>query len=333
MSSYRYFDLLNDNDKPIVHIKPTMVRISAGVARQNHQALLASLASFLGNPRRACYFALGLLTLVYSVERTVSQRRNNVVYHQPPINYIERPCPSPDYELEQKSLNAKICITTLTDAKSADVLQRLVRWRNFDHLLEMTWPNKQNYASKHSYHLFDESRNLDRARPPSWSKIKAARRLLTEEKCDWVMWLDADTVVMNSSKRIQDFWSANHDLVITEEKNGSYNAGAWLIRNSRWSLEFLDNWWNMTSFVKAKGLSVSGDNDALKWYLTHMDKNEFRAHIAVPSRCAFNSVTVWLTDAQHKAIETGKLNMREQDWYMSTWKYHKGDFIAHVAGK
>lgn len=283
-----------------------------------------------------------LVVTILGGHRIASYRVNNAELVKPPINDIVRVCPQPVYAVLSSSTQAaaaasirkpKICITTLTDAAKADALQRLVRWRNFDSLLDMTWPNKDKYCRKHGYDLFNESMTLDTSRPPSWSKILAVRRLLTEEKCEWVFWMDADTVIMNSNKRIEDFLpmpDSGIDLLLTEQKGPSWNAGAWLIRNTPWSLEFLDHWWNMKEFVQPKGLSVSGDNEALKAYLLSMDKAYFDAHIRVPPRCLFNSVAKFLTKEQVGLLTSDVL--MQQDWYMSLERYHKGDFVAHVAG-
>ena len=281
---------------------------------------------------------LGLATalaLTFSSHRLASHQMNTQTLVKAPINDIERDCPAPDYPVLQMSdydtKKLKICLTTLTDTLKADAWHKLLRWRNFDNLLEMTWPNKQRYAAKHGYHLYDESDALDTSRPPSWSKIRAARRLLTEEHCDWVFWMDADTVIMNSHKRIQDFLPVTKDLVITEQKGGSYNAGAWVIRNSQWSLEFLDTWWNMNSYVQPKGLSTSGDNAALKVLLTGMDKEEFEQHIVAPARCNFNSVTKFLKPKEAESMTEAEL--KQQFWYKHLEYYHRGDLVAHVAGR
>lgn len=295
------------------------------------------LQFFLGRTHRIGIVLLAVAgTGVFGVIRYASYEVNHMILLKAPLNDIERECPSPKYPVVGRNATDRqpnICITTLTDETQADWWQRLVRWRDFNSLLDLTWPNKQQYCEKHGYQLFDESNSLDKNRPPSWSKIRATRRLLTEEKCDWVFWMDADTVIMNSTKRIEDFLPAPEtgiDLVINKQKGESWNAGAWLIRNTEWSLQFLDHWWNMKEFVKPKGLSVSGDNDALKAYLKSMEKDHFDAHIAVPPRCLFNSVAQWAhkDDPPFDSIEKYK----EVHWYSSHDAYHKGDFVAHVAG-
>ena len=282
---------------------------------------------------------MGLFILVVGVQQSLSKYMAAQEWVSAPIVNTPRTCPLPSTTklyttLAQDSTNSpknppKICLTTLTDEKKKSFATKYFGWRNFDGLLAMTWENKQAYANKHSYLLFDESSQLDRRRPASWSKIRAVQRLLTEEHCDWVFWMDADTVVMNSDKALQDFLPANLDLVLSADDGGGYNAGAWLIRNTDWSRNFLETWWNMKSFVKPPGLAKSGDNDALKAKVRQMPKKEFDAHVAVPPRCTFNSFAKFIRPSQ---LITAQREIENQDYYMDEAYYHKGDLIAHVAG-
>jgi hypothetical protein len=198
--------------------------------------------------KRLSLFKLLLLVLAVAacVHRLYARYEGHRVFVHAPIHTIERSCPEPSYptlqnerQQQQKESqnqqpqqysysNPKICLTTLTDEQERSKLQRWMRWRDFDGLLEMTWANKQAYADQYGYFLFDESMGLDRSRPPSWSKIKAAKRLLVEENCTWVWWVDADTVIMNSHKRIEDFLpaaEAPQDLLLSQDHSGGYNAG------------------------------------------------------------------------------------------------------------
>lgn len=318
----------------------------------------------LATTKRCCLAVLLFVTTALSVHRIVSYQQRMLTLVKAPMNYIPRECPRPEYptllEGLDRSSNSNnstyneqfgaaavptatkkkpsICMTTLTDTAKADLLQRLVRWRDFGNVLETTWPNKERYCEKHGYRLFDSSLTaLDTSRPPSWSKIKAAQRLLREEDCDWVFWLDADTVIMNSEKPIEAFLpdaDSGIDLVLTRQKGTSWNAGAWLIRKSDWSLSFLDTWWNMKSFVRKKGQASSGDNMALKFLLKDLMQNnpvEYAAHIVVPPRCQFNSVAKFYAP-EFAASLTPDVLQQSPKLYMNVETYHKGDLIAHVAG-
>lgn len=273
-----------------------------------------------------------ILSCVVLGHRFYSHYEGHRSFVHAPIHTLTRDCPEPPYPLLNSNEKPKICLTTLTDEQERGPIQKLVRWRNFDGLLALTWQNKQEYTNKYGYHLFDESHNLDRSRPPSWSKIKAARRLLVEEQCDWVWWVDADTVIMNSQKRIEDFLPAStvpQDLLLSQDHSGGYNAGGWLIRNSPYAIEFLDEWWNMVEYVKPMGLAKSGDNDAFKAMLASLP--EFDQHILVPPRCTFNAFAYFIPPERlNKIREEGRL--KEQNWYMNEAFYHKGDLLAHVAG-
>ena len=231
----------------------------------------------------------------------------------------------------------KICLTSLTDQKAPSLIQRIMRWRNFDGILHLTRPNKLAYAKKYGYHLYDGSDYYDPSRPPAWSKIRAVQALfddnhMDQQPCDWVLWMDADTVIMNSNVRIEDFLPADptKDLIVVSDKGGGYNSGVFLFRNSLWSKQFLDEWWNMNDFVRPPGLSLSGDNAALKALLRTMEeRNIFHDHVLTPPRCTINSFAHFLTLGESIDIMD---HLTEQPWYYSTEFYHKGDFIAHIPG-
>lgn len=142
----------------------------------------------------------------------------------------------------------------------------------------------------------------------------------------------ADTVIMNSNIRVEDFLPADntHDLLVASDNGGGYNSGVWIVRNSEWSRKFLQDWWDMRSFVRPVGLSLSGDNAAMKHLLADMEKTgEFKDHVIAPARCTFNSFAKFL-EASNSVKVMRDLTL--QPWYESNDYYHKGDFIAHTPG-
>ena len=87
-------------------------------------------------------------------------------------------------------------------------------------------------------------------RPASWSKILAVKHYLKD--VDWVMWLDADTIITNPDIRLESLLprsASGPDFVITVD-GGGYNAGIWLMRRSEWSMAFLDRWWSMKQYIR-----------------------------------------------------------------------------------
>ena len=280
------------------------------------------------NTSNVTIVVLSVLLGVLLFHRVFSLYMSHRRWINAPITYMERQCHSPNYETVMAD-TSRICITTLTDSKSTSRYQRFMRWRNFDGILELTWQNKIDYAQKHGYTLFDGSDLIDTSRPPAWSKILAVAHLLNQDECDWVMWTDADTVVMNSDRRIQDFLPTdpNKHLLVVSDNGGGYNSGVFLVRNTDWSKQFLQDWWDMRSFVRPAGMALSGDNNAMKALLRDMP--DFDEHVLSPSRCTFNSFAKFLTLSEQMNIIS---HLDDQHWYNSQDYYHKGDFLAHTPG-
>ena len=264
-------------------------------------------------------------------------REAGILWKPASIVDIRRPCPSIDsmYKTAAASNGEKprICMTTLTDSKSPSLWQRLLRCRNFDGVAKLSFPNLQSYADKHGYSLWDASASIDTSRPPAWSKILAVQKLLSltdSVTCDWIFWVDADIVVMNSTIAVESFLpsseSTDIDLLITMDRRLTANSGAWLIRNTKWSKEFLETWWNMRRWVREPGLSLSGDNAAFGHLMEERLKSD-AAHIRMVPRCTFNSFAVFVPGQKISSIPD-----HNQDWYLSENFYHKGDFMAHSSG-
>jgi galactosyl transferase GMA12/MNN10 family len=160
--------------------------------------------------------------------------------------------------------------------------------------------------------------------------------------------MDVDICVMNSTIHLEDFLlpsTVPHDLLLSIDTRGNcnfeqwdkgskfgppgvgYNARAWIIRNTPWSLNFLSTWWELSSFIMPIGQALSGDNDAFKHLLQTIP--EFNLHCLVPPRSMFNSFAKFIEPDQ---LATVKASIMEQSYYMDEAYYHKGDFVAHVAG-
>jgi hypothetical protein len=265
-------------------------------------------------------------------------RENGVVWKEAPIHSIPRACPDPNYPRLVSEKAPKICLTTLTDRSQPSWWQRMVRCRDFSSVQTLTFPNHAAYAAKHNYQIVDASDWIDSSRPPAWSKIKAVKRLFTDPAydCDWVVWLDSDTLVMNSNIKLESLIPADEsaNLVITEDHSFMFSSGVWMMRKSEWSVKFLEEWWNSKGYVRSAGLSLSGDNAAfghLVQQRVNSDQKSGTQHILVPPRCNLNSFAVFLTDTQLLALQDPE-KLKLAPWYMSDKFYHQGDFIVHAAG-
>lgn len=128
--------------------------------------------------------------------------------------------------------------------------------------------NKRNYADKHGYAFVARSREFAQQaiRPDQrrtvWGKIDAIQKVLP--KYDWLFWLDMDAVVMNNEQSVEDllehvktnYYKGNQfdqdiDFVIVRPGTDKMiNAGVFLIRNTAWSLQFLEQVQNRQEWYK-----------------------------------------------------------------------------------
>jgi galactosyl transferase GMA12/MNN10 family len=333
---------------------------------------------FVGAISRLSLAALLLCALVSTISTLIwtfkhlqcYSREATVVWKEGAAHTMHRECPKVPYltKLSTKMLytisKREICLVTLSDsalvsnstsggASKQSWWHRLIRCRNFDAVAKLTWPNHKEYARKQGYTIRDQSRLLDPSRPPAWSKIRAVQAMMNEPfKCEWVLWLDADVVIMDSYRLVEsliphDATSSDIDLIVTTDRRFTANSGVWLMRNSAWSRQFLEDWWNSKSFVRPNGLSLSGDNDAFghlireRLGLSTVDVptalqlstaiEATKSPIRFIARCNMNSFGVFVPKTSSRS-RTNTTNIQQEEWYLSDQWYHDGDFIAHASG-
>lgn len=123
----------------------------------------------------------------------------------------------------------------------------------YDHIGQYSHLNKLAYAQKHGYgvHLYNE--NLSPAsdiywwpKTPIWwlgywFKVVVAQKHLADY--DWLFYLDSDAIIMNDSIKLESLIDDRYDIVATSD-GGSVPilSGQFLIKNSKWSRDFLERW-------------------------------------------------------------------------------------------
>ncbi len=107
------------------------------------------------------------------------------------------------------------------------------------------------YARRHGYALHLHTRVLDPGRPAPWSKVVALRRLL--ERYDELVWLDADTMVVDRSRDLAAELPADRMMGLVEHRlrDGSVmpNTGVWVLRAGDETAAFLDEVWAQEDLV------------------------------------------------------------------------------------
>lgn len=188
------------------------------------------------------------------------------------------------------STSERLTLVTLSDDLMASVA-------------EITAARLRAYADRQSYPFIHYQKLLDPSRPAAWNKLLAVRNALLSRQTEWVMWIDADAIVMNMDFPATRLIDSRTDLICASDHNG-LNTGIFLVRYCDWSLRFLDCAYFLGE-VRADpdGYNPLWEQSTLKHLMRHFAETE--SHIKVLPQAAMNS-----------SMET----------------YRAGDFIVHLSG-
>ena len=106
----------------------------------------------------------------------------------------------------------------------------------YHQLGDMSAENKKAYAQRWGYDLIVQRKKKDRRREMHWAKLSTLIDILP--RYDWVFWTDADSLVMNYGKKLEDYIDNDCSVIFNEDING-LNSGHFFIRNSKWCVDFL----------------------------------------------------------------------------------------------
>jgi len=149
----------------------------------------------------------------------------------------------------------------------------------FREVAKVTATRMRQYAQRHGYRFVEHRALLDPARHPSWNKILAVSRLLDHSRAKWVMWVDADAVIMNLEQRLEDLLVEGRDLIFGSDFNG-LNCAVFLVRNCAWTRRFFATVYNLGD------INYAPDQFGPKWEqntIKHLLQNftGFDGHVAI----------------------------------------------------
>eukprot|EP00178_Gracilaria_changii_P025156 TRINITY_DN76_c0_g1_i1.p2 TRINITY_DN76_c0_g1~~TRINITY_DN76_c0_g1_i1.p2 ORF type:complete len:476 (+),score=90.83 TRINITY_DN76_c0_g1_i1:3567-4994(+) len=182
----------------------------------------------------------------------------------------------------------------------------------FQRLGALTAQNKRRYAHRHGYHFVEYSPHItsglwqthfdiDHSRAPTFGKIKLALAACERRADFWLLWSDADAMVLNQSVPLESIIDDAYDMMITYDWL-MMNAGVLLLRCSEWTKTFLRTVYDARQFDSARAL----DQSSIQEHLDNLTEAERNEHIKVVPKHALN---VYLEE------------------------YRAGDFLVHMAGK
>lgn len=109
----------------------------------------------------------------------------------------------------------------------------------------------KTYAQQHGYRAIVATQVLDASRPAAWSKLLLIEQYLqTNPACEWILWIDADAIIVNPACRLEDLIDEQADFIVAEDVPPSrINTGVFLTRNKPATLNLLRRAYAKTQFV------------------------------------------------------------------------------------
>ena len=162
-------------------------------------------------------------------------------------------------------------------------------------LLEIALPTFERFADRHGYDLVEA--DVDgMPRPPSWRKIPALLTAL--EEYDEVLWLDADTVIVDSSEDVPFSDGAWQAMARHLTSDGLVpNCGVWAVR--REMIPILRDVWGMTRHIHAGWWEQSALCEALGY-----DISSRPIRLVNPSE--LYAMTAWLDSGWNVHVSDGQ---------------------------
>jgi hypothetical protein len=163
--------------------------------------------------------------------------------------------------------------------------------------------NKMSYCKMHGYDFINCGESLDNSRPVPWTKVLLILDVMKNKQYKWIFWTDADSLIMNKNKKLEEFIDDGYELIITKDLN-AINSGQFFIKNSEWSNEFLHKVYSHEEFINHHWWEQMG-------VITELQDANNLMHVKIMPQRTFNSYQGF--------------NNLEVD-------YHPGDFIIHFPG-
>jgi len=136
-------------------------------------------------------------------------------------------------------------------------------------------------------------------RAPTFGKIKLALSACVGRDNFWLLWSDADALIVNQSIPLHTIVDDGYDIMLTEDWL-MINAGVMLIKCTPWTKRFLESIYSDRRFDKALAL----DQSAIQHYLAQTNNSRDRI----------------------KFLPKHVINVYTEE-------YRPGDFLVHMAGK
>lgn len=203
---------------------------------------------------------------------------------------------------------------------------------NSESYRKYVFPSLKKYAEKYSFDLLHYDEKLDSLnRSPHWQKILLMKKHL--HNYDWLVWIDADVMVMNHRINIKNYFPENHKMLAYElfdsDTKNDFNSGLFFLKGKNdWSNTYLDQVYHGDHFYSKNPDAHYFDQSAMVFV---MNKHDYYDEVKVASPTLHKLWPHSGLDLEDFLLDNTYKNVRDFRSRFNENKYFTiGDFCAHV---
>jgi lipopolysaccharide biosynthesis glycosyltransferase len=120
--------------------------------------------------------------------------------------------------------------------------------KTYKPLIDISSPCVLNYCHYHGFGYEAYQIPEDYIRPAPWAKIQYLITNLEEKIYDYILWVDADTIIKNPTYDLLSIIDPSKYIYISRDFN-NINTGVILFKNNTYNLNLLYQLWGMTDYL------------------------------------------------------------------------------------
>jgi hypothetical protein len=201
----------------------------------------------------------------------------------------------------------------------------LTQWlENYRELADLTDANKLSYCAYWAkkgvmYDFLAYKGHYDESLPLGSQKIKLIKQFLPAY--DIIFWQDTDSMIMNFTKRIEDFLDDTHSFYFSSDINGC-NGGSFIIKNDVNGNRLLD--------VLVQNIPAYADNAMQESAMLQNMRNEWQDVLRIMPQTGECGINAYFDDLYYwiygkDVFESLRANGNRSD-------FESGDFLVHWPG-
>ena len=177
--------------------------------------------------------------------------------------------------------------------------------------------NKKRYCEIHDYRFFQEDTSLDPERAASWVKLLHVQRRLMDPGCQWVFFMDADTLITNANVSLESIVEGrSEDIFFAKDSIAVVNGGVFITRRTPYVVTFLTRVYSQTYFINHGWWEQA----AIQYIINSKDPRDEGRIAILPQRTmnSFWPLPGWFPSNEERRAEI-------------FWQ--RGDFMVHFASR